>query len=274
MAGRLQDKVCIITGASSGMGAETARAFGREGAKVVLAARREEKGEAVAQEIRDAGGEAIFVKTDTLELGDLENLVQTTVDKYGRIDVVINNAGTGNFFNLHEMDLEHDFMWTFNLFARAGWYMTKLVLPYMMEQNKGDILFTLSTAAIEGVPKGSAYSGAKAALCRLSKAICMGYGKYNIRSNTIMPGLISTELSEPGGPMERKQTPYIPMGRPGTTEEIANAYIFLASDECRFMTGCDLIIDGGNKAGLLYPIPKEDAAIWEKGGDGKALNKA
>jgi len=273
MAGRLQDKVCIITGASSGMGAETARVFGREGAKVVLAARREDKGEAVAQEIRDAGGEAIFVKTDTLELGDLDNLVQTTVDTYGRIDVLINNAGTGNFFNLHEMDLAHDFEWTFNLFARSGWYMTKLVLPYMMEQNKGDILFTLSTAAIEGVPKGSAYSGAKAALSRLSKAICMGYGKYNIRSNTIMPGLVSTELSEPGGPMERKQTPYIPMHRPGTCAEIANAYVFLASDECRFMTGCDLIIDGGNKAGLLYPIPEADKEIWEKGGEGKAINQ-
>lgn len=256
MTGRLEGKVCIITGTSSGMGAETARVFAREGAKVVGAARRADKGEKVFEEIRSEGGEGIFVQCDVLKLEDLDNLVNTCIDTYGRVDVLINNAGTGNFFNIHEMDLEHDFEWTFNLFARSSWYLSKLVLPYMMKQNKGDILFTLSTAAIEGVPQGSAYSGAKAAVSRLSKAIAMGYGKYDIRSNTIMPGLITTELSEPGGPMEQLQIPYIPMHRPGTTKEIAEAYVFLASDECRFCTGIDLIIDGGNKAGLLYPTPE------------------
>ena len=261
MAGRLEGKVCIITGTSSGMGAETARVFAREGAKVVGGARRVDKGEAVFEEIRAAGGEGFFVQTDILKLEDMENLVQKTIDAYGRIDVLINNAGTGNFFNIHEMDLAHDFEWTFNLFARSSWYLSKLVLPYMMKQKKGDILFTLSTAAIEGVPQGSAYSGAKAAVSRLSKAICMGYGKYNIRSNTIMPGLITTERSEPGGPMEQLQVPFIPLHRPGNTTEIANAYVFLASDECRFCTGIDLIVDGGNKAGLLYHHP-EDSELF------------
>ena len=265
MAGRLEGKVCIITGASSGMGAETARVFAREGAKVVTCARRIEKGEAVAQEIRDAGGECTFVKCDVLELEDMDNLIKFTADKYGRIDVLVSNAGTGNFFNLHEMDLEHDFTWTMNLFARASWYLTSKVLPYMMEQNKGDIIFTLSTAAIDGVPHGSVYSGSKAAIRMLSKSICMGYGKYDIRSNTIMPGLITTELSEPGGKMERKQVPFIPMHRPGNCSEIANAMVFLASDECRYMTGCDLIIDGGTQAGLLYPVPKGDEDLWPNG---------
>ena len=261
--GRLENKIAVVTGATSGIGAAVAEMFAKEGAKVVGAARRVEKGQAVFDEIAAAGGEGMFIQTDILELDQLENLVQKTVDKYGRIDVMINNAGTGNFFNIHEMDLAHDFEWTFNLFARSSWYLSKLVLPYMMKQKKGDILFTLSTAAIEGVPQGSAYSGSKAAVSRLSKAIAMGYGKYDIRSNTIMPGLITTELSDPGGPMEQLQTPYIPLHRPGNVNEIAMAYVFLASDECRFLTGTDIIIDGGNKAGLLYPHPKDSELFPE-----------
>lgn len=262
MTGRLEGKRIIITGASSGIGAEAARAFAEKGARLVLGARRVDKGEAIAQECRDRGAEAIYVPCDILNLGDIDKLVQACVDAYGGIDVVLGNAGTGNFFNLHEMDLEHDYQWTFDLFCRANWYLASKVVPYMREQGKGDILFTLSTAAINGVPQGSAYSGAKAALCRLSKSIAMAYGKDGIRSNTIMPGLITTELSEPGGKMERKQVPFIPAGRPGTTREVANALVFLASDECRFMTGCDLIIDGGMQCGILFPIPAGDEDLW------------
>ncbi len=262
MAGRLEGKRVIITGASSGMGAEVARAFAEEGARLVLAARRVEKGEAVAQECRDRDGEAVFVECDILKTEDLDKLVQTCIDTYGGIDVMLGNAGTGNFFNLHEMDLAHDYQWTFDLFCRSNWYLTSKVLPSMMKQGKGDVLYTLSTAALNGVPQGSAYSGAKAALSRLSKAVTMGYGKYDIRSNTIMPGLITTELSEPGGPMERLQTPFIPEHRPGTTREVANALIFLASDECRFMTGCDLIIDGGMQCGTMFPVPPGDEEFW------------
>ena len=262
MAGRLEGKVCIITGTSSGMGEETARVFAAEGAKVVGGARRVEKGEKVFEEIRAAGGEGFFVPCDVTKLEDLDNIVAKTIEAYGRVDVLINNAGTGAFFRIHEMDMEKDFDYMMNLFARSSWYLSKLVLPYMMEQKKGDILFTLSTAAIEGCPVGSTYSGAKAAVSRLSKAIAMDYGPYNIRSNTIMPGLITTELSEPGGKVERKQLPYIPMGRPGTVQEVAKALVFIASDECRFMNGCDITIDGGNDCGLLYPIPEEDKDLW------------
>ena len=222
MGNRLEGKVCLITGGSSGMGAQAARRFAEEGAKVVVGARREDKGQAVVQEIRDAGGEALFVRTVVLELDDIENLVKTTAETYGRVDVALGNAGTGNFFDIHTMDIEHDFGWTMKLFCRANWYLSKMVLPYMMKQKKGDIIFTLSTAALEGVPRGSVYSGAKAALRNLSKALAMGYGKYDIRSNCILPGLITTELSEPGGTMEKLQIPYIPLHRPGTTDEVAN----------------------------------------------------
>ena len=261
MAGRLEGKVCIITGTSSGMGEETARVFAAEGAKVVGGARRVEKGEKVFEEIRAAGGEGFFVPCDVTKLEDLDNIVAKTIEAYGRVDVLINNAGTGAFFRIHEMDMEKDFDYMINLFARSSWYLSKLVLPYMMEQKKGDILFTLSTAAIEGCPVGSTYSGAKAAVSRLSKAIAMDYGPYNIRSNTIMPGLITTELSDPGGVVETMQLPFIPLHRPGNVNEIAQAFVFLASDECRFCTGQDLIIDGGNKAGLLYPPPPKTNGV-------------
>ena len=136
MGNRVEGKVCLITGASSGMGAQAARRFAEEGAKVVVGARREDKGQGVVQEIRDAGGEALFVRTDVLELDDIENLVKTTVGTYGRIDVALGNAGTGNFFDIHMMDIEHDFDWTMKLFCRANWYLSKMVLPYMMEQKK------------------------------------------------------------------------------------------------------------------------------------------
>ena len=259
MAGRLEGKVCIITGASSGMGAETARVFADEGARVVIAARSAEKGERVVEEIAEKGYEAWFVKTDTTELGDLDNLVDFTVRKFGRIDVLISNAGANNFFNLHEMDVRKDFDYTFDLIARANWYLAKLVLPIMMKQGKGDILFTLSTTAINGVADASAYAGSKAAVRSLSKAICQGYSKYGIRCNTIMPGLIVTDaIGGPDGLAVRAQVPNIPMGRAGDVHEIAMAYVFLASDECRFMNACDLIIDGGCTVGNMAPLLEEN----------------
>jgi cyclopentanol dehydrogenase len=257
MAGRIEGKVVIITGASSGIGEAAGRLFAEEGAKVVLAARRE-KTQKVADEIVAAGGEAIFVKTDVLVLEDLENLVKTTIDTYGRIDVYYGNAGVGNFFKIEEMDIEKDFYYTINTFMRANWYAAKLILPYMMKQGKGDFIFTTSAAAYNGVAQGSVYSAGKAGIHSLMRAIAMGYGQYDIRANAVVPGLTTTELSPPGGAMEKLQVPFIPMGRPGTAKEVAYAALFFASDECRYATGDELIIDGGgDHLGILYPAGKD-----------------
>jgi cyclopentanol dehydrogenase len=253
MAGRIEGKVCIITGASSGIGEAAARLFAAEGGKVVLAARRD-KTQIVADEINAAGGEAIFVKTDVLNLDDIEALVQKTMDTYGRVDVFYGNAGVGNFFAIEEMDLEKDFYYTIDTFMRANWWAAKCCLPIMMKQGKGDFVFTASTAAYNGVASGSVYAAGKAGMLSLSRAIAMGYGKYDIRSNVVVPGLTTTELSPPGGAMEKMQTPFIPMGRPGTAKEVAYAALFFASDECRYATGDELIIDGGgDHLGILYP---------------------
>jgi cyclopentanol dehydrogenase len=253
MAGRIEGKVCIVTGASSGIGEAAAHLFAKEGGKVVLAARRD-KTQRIVDEIKAAGGEALFVKTDVLKLDDIDKLVQTTLDTYGRIDVYYGNAGVGNFFAIEDMDLEKDFYYTIDTFMRANWWAAKRCLPIMIKQGKGDFIFTASTAAYNGVAQGSVYAAGKASILSLSRAIAMGYGKYDIRSNVVVPGLTTTELSPAGGSMEKMQTPYIPMGRPGTAKEVAYAALFFASDECRYATGDELIVDGGgDHLGILYP---------------------
>ncbi|MDR2672729.1 MAG: SDR family oxidoreductase [Coriobacteriales bacterium] len=257
MAGRIEGKVCIITGASSGIGEAAARLFAAEGGTVVLAARRD-KTQDIVNDIKAGGGEALFVRTDVLELDDIDNLIQKTIGAYGRIDVYYGNAGVGNFFSLEDMDLEKDFYYTLNTFMRANWWAAKRVLPYMIKQGKGDFIFTTSCAAYNGVAQGSIYSAGKAGIHQLSKAIAMGYGQYDIRSNCVVPGLTTTELSPPGGAMEKMQVPFIPMGRPGTAKEVAYAALFFASDECRYATGDELIIDGGgDHLGVLYPLSAE-----------------
>lgn len=258
MLGRIQGKVCIITGASSGIGEAAARLFAEHGGKVVMAARRE-KTQDVVDEINAAGGEAMFVETDVLELSDIDNLIQKTIDTYGRIDVYFGNAGVGNFFSIEDMDLEKDFYYTIDTFMRSNWWAAKRCLPYMMKQGKGDFIFTTSTAGYNGVAQGSVYSAGKAGIHSLARAIAMGYGKYDIRANCVVPGLTTTELSPKGGAMEEMQVPFIPMGRPGTAKEVAYAALFFASDECRYATGDELIIDGGgDHLGILYPEISEE----------------
>jgi NAD(P)-dependent dehydrogenase (short-subunit alcohol dehydrogenase family) len=254
MPGRIEGKVVIVTGASSGIGEAAARLLAAEGGKVVLAARRD-KTRMIADEIKAAGGEAMFVECDVLKLEDIDNLARATLARYGRIDVFFGNAGVGNFFNIEDMDLEKDFYYTINTFMRANWYAAKLVLPHMIKQGKGDFIFTTSTAAYNGVAQGSVYAAGKAGIHALMRAIAMGYGKYDIRANCVVPGLTTTELSPPGGEMEKMQVPFIPMGRPGTAKEVAYAVLFFASDECRYATGDELVIDGGgDHLGILYPM--------------------
>ncbi|MDR3136460.1 MAG: SDR family oxidoreductase [Coriobacteriales bacterium] len=253
MTGRIEGKVCVITGASSGIGAAAARLFAAEGGKVVLAARRD-KTQDVADAITTAGGEAIFIRTDVLNLSDIDNVIAGSLEAFGRIDVFFGNAGVGNFFAIEDMDLEKDFYCTIDTFMRANWWAAKRCLPIMVKQGKGDFIFTASTAAYNGVAMGSVYAAGKAGLLSLSRSLAMGYGKYNIRSNVVVPGLTTTELSPAGGAMEKMQRPFIPMGRAGTAEEVAYAALFFASDECRYATGTELIIDGGgDHLGVLYP---------------------
>lgn len=255
--GLLDGKVAVVTGASSGIGEGVARLFAKEGAKVTFIARRVEKSQRIADEVRAAGGEITYVQGDVSKMEDVERLVRTAQETYGPIDIAIGHAGIGAAFDVHEFDMTNDFDNIINMNLRANMRLAQLVLPDMMEKGGGSIVFTSSNVGTGcGSAKASTYGITKAGLDSLVKSLCMAYGTYNIRANTIRPGVITTELSEPGGYMEKMQVPFIPMHRPGKVEEIAQAYLFLASDLCPYINGVDLLVDGGVNCGILFPTPE------------------
>ena len=257
MAGILEGKVAIVTGASSGIGEGVTRLFCKEGAKVAFIARRAEKSQKIVDEITAAGGEVTYIQGDVTKTEDLDRLFNTCVEKYGAPDILVGHAGIGAAFDVHEANLEDVLDPVFNMNIRANMYLTKLVLPGMMEKGGGSIIFTSSNVGTNcGSAKASTYGIIKAGLDSFVKSLCMAYGQYNIRANTIRPGVITTELSPKDGYMERMQLPFIPMHRPGTVEEIAQAYLFLASDLCPYINGVDLLCDGGVNCGILFPTPE------------------
>ena len=262
MSGILDGKVALVTGASNGIGEGVVRLFCKEGAKVVFIARRAEKSQGIVDEIRAAGGEVTFVCGDAGNKEDLDRLYQTAVDTYGTVDILIGHAGIGAGFKPHEANLETDFEPVVNLNLRTNFYLASKVLPGMMEKKGGSIVFTSSNAGTGcGSPGASTYALTKAGLDNFVMSLCMEYGQYNIRANTVRPGVITTALSPAGGYMERLQTPYIPMHRPGTVEEIAQLYLFLASDLCPYINGQNILCDGGVNCGILFPPlndPDED----------------
>lgn len=245
MAGRLDGKVCLITGASSGIGAGVAKLFGSEGGKVVVAARREDKSMAVVNAIRDAGGEALFVKTDMSDVDSIKNCVKKTVEAYGTVDVLVGNAGVSQpAFKFEEMDLEKHFYPLVNLQFRGNWVITSEVLPYMLEKKNGSVIYTLSYAADHTSSDCPAYAATKAAIASTARSLAVQYGDRNIRFNSILPGIITSELSFEGNPLVDALLKNIPSHRAGTPEEIAYVYLLLATDECPFLTGASIPVNG------------------------------
>lgn len=256
--GILDGKVAIVTGASSGIGEGVTRLFCKEGAKVVFIARRVEKSQKIVEEIKAAGGEVTYVEGDVNKKEDLKRLFDTCVENYGTPDILIGHAGIGAGSDIHEATVEETLDPVINMNLRANFYLATLVLPGMMEKKGGSIVFTSSNVGTGfGAPFASTYGITKAGLDSFVKSICMGYGQYNIRANTIRPGTITTELSEPGGYMEKMTNPFIPMHRPGKVEEIAQLYLFLASDLCPYVNGQNILCDGGENCGILFPPPAD-----------------
>ncbi|HML37634.1 MAG TPA: SDR family NAD(P)-dependent oxidoreductase [Bacillota bacterium] len=250
---RLNGKVAVITGGAAGIGKGIVTTFAREGAKVIFLDIQEEKGFALEKAIRDAGGEATFIRTDVTAWSETENAVKKTVEKYGRIDVLVNNAGGGGFFWLHEMDDENDFDFTFNLNIKSYFRMCKLVIPHMLQNNGGSIVNIASVGGITGMPKQSAYGATKAAEIEFTRTVAVEYATRNIRCNAICPGAIRTELVPPGSEIEEKILSIVPVKRMGTPEEIASAAVFFASDECLHCNGASLAVDGGITCGPCIP---------------------
>ncbi|MBR2596885.1 MAG: SDR family oxidoreductase [Solobacterium sp.] len=249
MEQKLKDKVVVITGTTSGIGAGMAKLFAAHGAKVVGSGRRQEKGEAVVKEIIDNGGEATFVRTDVLDQEQLQNLIDTAVNKYGRIDILVNNAAyepTKVFAENTYDDYRKVIDTNLGSYIMASIY----ALKYMREQKSGKILNINSVTAEQVVPGVGMYAIAKAGITNLTKIIALEYAKEGIRCNEVNPGLIMAGAFEDPAVREWAHDAIVngtPVGRLGTVEEIANAALYLLSDEADFVNGTSFYIDGGRR---------------------------
>ncbi len=241
-------KVALVTGGSSGIGKATALAFARAGANVVIASRRVTEGEQTVHEICERGGNAIFVKTDVSKASEVEGLMNQTIEFYGRLDYACNNAGTfvmGRLFELSEEEWDR----TINANLKGIWLSLKYQIPIMLQQKGGVIVNMASMSAIIGNPGVSIYSASKGGVVALTQSAAIEYAASGIRINAISPGVISTPMVDdiPTRLLEDIQSKH-PIGRLGKPEEIANAVVWLCSDKASFVTGHNMVIDGGYTA--------------------------
>ena len=257
-SGRLAGKVAVISGASSGIGRATFELFGREGAKVVATARREEKLQEALDAIKAGGGEGIIVPANLEDESTAEKVIQAAVDEYGRIDILVCNAGVGwkygeehpgTMAGVHEATVENwrDVIGGVDL---EGYFtMIHAALPRMLEQGSGSIVSVASMAGLTGLYDAHAYTAAKGAIINLTRSMGITYAKQGVRANCICPGFIDTPMIEPAIDLFKDEaTKYamVPMGRAGKPEEMAYAILYLGSDEASYCTGTALVADGGS----------------------------
>jgi NAD(P)-dependent dehydrogenase (short-subunit alcohol dehydrogenase family) len=250
MDGRLQDKVAIITGGASGMGKATALRFLQEGARVLVADLNQDSGDGYLTEAADAGfgrDATDFVRVDVAEEADIERMVAAAVDRFGRLDILFNNAGVGGAFG-HVTDLHvEDWDYTFAVLVRGVFLGIKHGGRQMRAQaDGGSIINTASIAGLSGGGGPLAYSAAKAAVINLTRAAALELGPDNIRVNAICPGAIRTPLSGGiGARAEERLLSVQALQEIGMPDHIAGAAFFLASDDSAFVTGEALVVDGG-----------------------------
>lgn len=249
MAGRVQNKVALITGGGSGIGRATTMVFAREGAKVVVADYNAEGGERTVRMVKDAGGAAIFHAADVSNPKNVEALVNKTVQTYGRLDCAFNNAGIeGEFATTPECTIEN---WhrIISINLDGVFYCMKYEIAQMLKQGGGSIVNTSSAAGLIGLPGGSAYVASKHGVAGLTKTAALEFAKSNIRVNAVCPGFIRTPMVERvldrGTFDEKRIIESEPINRMGRPEEIAEAVVWLCSDAASFVTGVPMPVDGG-----------------------------
>jgi NAD(P)-dependent dehydrogenase (short-subunit alcohol dehydrogenase family) len=253
--GKLSGQVAIITGGSSGIGRASAKLFAAEGAKVVIAGRRSEKLGSVAGQIAKEGGACLAVPADVSKHQQVEHLMQTTLERFGRIDILLNNAGVlPSPTPLAEMsEAEWDRVSSVN--TKSIYWMVRGVWPVMVKQGGGVIVNTASVVAFRGTAGLAAYCATKAAIVMLTKCLALEGAPLGIRVNCVCPGFIDTPMNDWLGSLQPDRELWlndmldrIPLHRAGSSEEIAQANLFLASGDSSFMTGQTMILDGGVSA--------------------------
>ncbi|MFD4818049.1 SDR family NAD(P)-dependent oxidoreductase [Peribacillus butanolivorans] len=253
---RLEGKVAVISGSASGMGRAGANLFAKEGAKVVILDINQEQGEIVVEEIKRNGGEAQFYKADLLDLNALKHVMNIIDEQYGRIDVLWNHVGTPGPSGVENVE-EKDYDFAMGLNLKSGFFTTKYALQSMRKAGGGSIIFTSSVSGLMASPYSVVYSAAKGGVVNLVRSLAVHLSKDKIRVNGICPGITETPMMEQFLTRSEdddldKNMQYIlsryPLGRFARADDIANAALFLASEESGFISGVNLPVDGGYTA--------------------------
>ena len=275
MTGLLEGKVAVVTGGTSGIGARTAELFVTEGARVVIAGRRRDKGEQVAAAL---GAAASFIRTDVSVETDVRAMIEHAVEKFGRLDCLVNNAGTGSrHIEIANIDLE-EFDAAIGVHLRGVLAGMKYAVPVMAAQGSGSIINVASINGVRAGLGGHYYSAAKAAAIHLTRCAAVELGEKGIRVNSVSPGPIATGIFGKGAGLEHDEADerveyaqaaiaaVLPRWQPlpfvGTADDIAHAVLFLASDASRLITGHNLLVDGGITAGWPVSVARSDIALF------------
>jgi NAD(P)-dependent dehydrogenase (short-subunit alcohol dehydrogenase family) len=257
MANELSGKIALITGGTSGIGREAAVLFAKAGAKVVIAGRREAEGKETLDLIRGAAGEGLFVQADVSKAADAETLVQKTVEKFGRLDAAFNNAGIEGHWTPIVEQSEEDWDRTIDINLKGTWLCLKYEIRQMLKQGSGGAIVNMaSVVGLMGSAGAATYCASKHGVMGLTKTAALENARRGIRINTVCPAVIETPMADRAF-ADPKFNKFVldhhPIGRFGRPEEIANAVVWMCSDQASFMTGQSLVLDGGMLAGPNPP---------------------
>ncbi len=254
----LKSKTAVVTGSTSGIGEAIVKLFANQGANVVVNGRRKELGERIAKLINSTDANACYCYADVSKEDDVKKLIQFTIEKYGQLDILVNNALYVNNTSITEQ-FEEDWDKAFSVMVKSVFLCSKHAIPEMIKRGGGSIVNMASVRGLGGGVKSAPYAATKAAVINLSKQMAVDYGKYNIRVNALCPGRILTEQKKQflkdNPDEERRQNIVYPLGRAGTVDECAHSALFLASEESSFISGHALVVDGG-----LSAVFADDAA--------------
>jgi len=248
---RLENKTAIVTGGASGFGAGIAQRFAHEGASVVVADINDTEGESIANEIRDSGGDAVYVHADVTSRPDTKGMISAAVEHSGQLDILINNAGFSHSNKLFTEVTDEEFDRVYNVNVKAVYIAIQEAIPVFKRQGHGCIINTSSTAALRPRPGLAVYCSSKGAVSNLTKALAVEFAGDQIRINALCPvigetGMLETFMGVPDTVENRKKfEATIPMGRFSTPSDIAAAALFFASDDASFITGVTMEVDGG-----------------------------